>query len=67
MVDRHGLFRARCSVAKTDRDIALYAPEPVPEKVAGLEDPDARAGVADVFDWHPPPPASAVRTWLDSR
>ena len=54
VVDLHGLFRARLYDGRHLPRIALYAPEAVVERVAGLEDAD-RSLTARVFAWRPLP------------
>jgi ribonuclease BN (tRNA processing enzyme) len=54
VVDLHGLLRARLYDGHQLPRIALYAPEPVLDRVAGLEDGD-RALTERVFTWQPLP------------
>ena len=69
VVDLHGLLRARLYDGRQEPRIALYAPEAVLERIAGLEDTD-RATAEMVFSWRPLP-ASAyevgpfrLQSWL---
>jgi ribonuclease BN (tRNA processing enzyme) len=57
VVDLHGLLRARLYDAREEPRIALYAPQPVLERIAGLEDSD-RSVPELVFSWHPLPAAA---------
>jgi ribonuclease BN (tRNA processing enzyme) len=54
VVDLHGLFRARLYDGRQEPRVALYAPEAVLERVAGLEDTD-RSMAELVFTWRPLP------------
>jgi ribonuclease BN (tRNA processing enzyme) len=54
VVDLHGLFRARLYDGQQLPRISLYAPEPVLERVAGLEDGE-RSLTERVFAWQPLP------------
>jgi len=54
VVDLHGLFRARLYGRPRDSPIPLYAPEPVLERIASLEDAD-RSLPERVFTWQPLP------------
>jgi ribonuclease BN (tRNA processing enzyme) len=54
VVDLHGLFRARLYDGRQEPRIALYAPEAVLERIAGLEDSD-RSTAEMVFTWRPLP------------
>jgi ribonuclease BN (tRNA processing enzyme) len=51
-------LRARLYDARQEARIALYAPEAVVDRIAGLEDCD-RAAVGQVFDWSPLPAAAS--------
>ena len=54
VVDLHGLFRARLYDGRQEPRIALYAPEAVLERIAGLEDSD-RSTAELAFTWQPLP------------
>jgi ribonuclease BN (tRNA processing enzyme) len=54
VVDLHGLFRARLYDGRQEPRIALYSPEAVLERIAGLEDSD-RSTAELVFTWLPIP------------
>jgi len=54
VVDLHGLFRARLYDGQELPRIALYAPEAVVDRVAGLEDGE-RSLTERVFAWQPLP------------
>jgi ribonuclease BN (tRNA processing enzyme) len=54
VVDLHGLFRARLYDGRQEPRIALYAPEAVLQRIAGLEDSD-RSTAELVFTWQPLP------------
>ena len=59
VVDLHGLLRARLYDGRDLPRIALYAPESVLERIAGLE--DAERSVAEtVFAWRPIPAGAYV-------
>lgn len=60
VVDLHGLLRARLYDGRQEPRIALYSPEAVLERVAGLEDSD-RSVAEPVFSWRPLP-AGAYET-----
>jgi len=55
MVDLHGLFRARWFGRRDGPRIPLFAPEPVLDRVVGLEDPETADDLKVVFDWNPLP------------
>jgi ribonuclease BN (tRNA processing enzyme) len=54
VVDLHGLLRARLYDGREEPRIALYSPDAVVERIAGLEDSD-RSTPELVFDWRPLP------------
>jgi len=54
VVDLHGLFRARLYDGRQEPRIALYSPEAVLDRIAGLEDSD-RSTAELVFTWRPLP------------
>jgi ribonuclease BN (tRNA processing enzyme) len=54
VVDLHGLFRARLYDGRQEPRIALYSPDAVLERIAGLEDSD-RSTAELVFSWRPLP------------
>jgi ribonuclease BN (tRNA processing enzyme) len=54
VVDLHGLFRARLYDGRQEPRIALYSPEAVLERIAGLEDSD-RSTAELAFIWQPLP------------
>ena len=56
VVDLHAVFRARLYDHAPRQPIALFAPEPVVERIASLEDGD-RALTERVFAWRPLPAA----------
>jgi ribonuclease BN (tRNA processing enzyme) len=57
VVDLHGLFRARLYDGQREPRVALYAPEPVVERLVWLEDTD-RATAEQIFAWQPLPAAA---------
>jgi ribonuclease BN (tRNA processing enzyme) len=56
VVDLHGLLRARLYDGQQLPRISLYAPEPVLDRIAGLEDGE-RSLTERVFAWYPLPAA----------
>jgi ribonuclease BN (tRNA processing enzyme) len=54
VVDLHGLLRARLYDGRQEPPIALYSPEAVLERIAGLEDSDRHTAEL-VFSWRPLP------------